>query len=202
MENKLKQQDPGPSSDKRKQGEKYLFLGAKRALIGGLLAGGISLAGQWFIGHIYSGAEARRLLEAIVPSARDVATSVVTGSGTILALMLTMLGLTSQAKTDFDNVFYQRIDRIGLLSTIAFAASMLLLQLLNIPLQESKNVPGSWYSWVYYTLIVVTAGLVGLMIAVVLMLLNALRSLLTVLRPGNNKGADDNSDAAGTNKNE
>lgn len=176
------------SSDTQRQGEQNLFLGAKRALIGGILAGGIALAGQWYIGQIYSGAEARRLLEAIVPSARSVGTSVVTASGTILALMLTMLSLTNQVKTNFDTIFFKRIERIGLLSTIALAAGLLLLLILSIPLQESEKVPGSWYTTIYYILIVLTAGLVGLMISVVLMLLNAMKSLLSVLRPGKNKG--------------
>lgn len=195
MIDKSKEQSAETSSaeNQQKEGEKNLFLGAKRALIGGLLAGGIALAGQWFIGQIYSGAEARRLLEAIVPSARSVGTSVITASGTILALMLAMLSLTNQAKTNFDNVFYRRIERIGLLSTISLAAGLLLLLILSIPLQESKNVPGSWYSIVYYVLIVLSAGLVGLMISVVLMLLNAMKSLLSVLRPGEKKPGNNSS---------
>lgn len=178
--------DPrGPTSARaaeQQQGEHTLFLGAKPALVGGLLAAGIALIGQWFVGQIYSGAEARRLIEAMVPSARAVGTSVVTASGTILALMLTMLSLTSEAKTRFDSTFYKRIERIGLLSTIALAAGILLLLVLSIPLQESKNVPSSWYSGVYYVLIALTAALAGLLVAIVLMLLNAMSSLIEVLR--------------------
>lgn len=99
-----------------------------------------------------------------------------------------MLSLTNQVKTNFDTIFFKRIERIGLLSTIALAAGLLLLLILSIPLQESEKVPGSWYTTIYYILIVLTAGLVGLMISVVLMLLNAMKSLLSVLRPGKNKG--------------
>lgn len=166
----------------QKQGERTLFLGAKRALAGGVLAAAIALAGQWFVGQIYSGAEARRLIEAMVPSARAVGSSVVTASGTILALMLTMLSLTNQAKTSFDAIFYKRIERIGLLSTIALVAGILLLLFLSIPLQESKNVPNSWYGNVYYVLIALTAGIAGLLVGIVLMLLNAMTSLMAVLR--------------------
>lgn len=176
------------ASQSQQEGERVLFIGAKRALIGGLLAASVALAGQWFVGQVYSGSEARQLIEALVPSARSVGTSVVTASGTILALMLTMLSLTSQAETSFDSSFYQRVQRIGLLSTIALAAGILLLLLLSIPLQESKNLPGSWYSMIYYLLIALTASLAGLLIAIVLMLLNAVTSLIAVLRP--NKDAD------------
>jgi uncharacterized integral membrane protein len=172
-----------PKASEQEQGEQTLFLGAKRALAGGVLAAVIAVAGQWFIGQIYSGAEARRLIEAMVPSSRAVGSSVVTASGTILALMLTMLSLTSQAKTSFDSIFYKRIERIGLLSTIALVAGILLLLFLSVPLQESKNVPNSWYRGVYYVLVALTAGIAGLQVGIVLMLLNAMSSLIAVLRP-------------------
>ncbi len=64
--------------------------------MGGLLAAGIALVGQWFVGKVYNDSEALKLIEAMVPSSRAVGTSVVTASGTILALMLTMLSLTNQ----------------------------------------------------------------------------------------------------------
>ncbi len=164
-------------------GEQTLFVGAKRAIIGGVLAAGVALAGQWFVGQVYSGTEARNLVDALVPAARSVGSSVVTASGTILALMLTMLSLTSQASTTFDRVFYQRIKRIGLLSTISLAAGILLLLFLSIPVQESQNVPGTWFSVVYYVLIALTAGLAGLLVTIVLMLFNAVTSLIHVLSP-------------------
>jgi hypothetical protein len=171
------------------QGEQTLFVGAERALIGGLLAAGVAAGGQWFVGQVYSGVEARNLLEAMLPSARSVGSAVVTASGTILALMLTMLSLTSQAKSGFDRVFYKRIERIGLLSTIALAMGTLLLLLLSIPLQESQQVPSSWYRYVYYLLIALTAGLSGLLVAIVLMLYNAITSLIMVLGPGSQDAA-------------
>jgi hypothetical protein len=164
-------------------GEQTLFIGAKRALAGGVLAAGVALGGQWFVGQIYSGAEALKLVSALVPAARSVGSSVVTASGTILALMLTMLSLTSQANSNFDRVFYHRVQRIGLLSTIALAAGILLLLFLSIPVQESDAVPGSWFGFVYYLLIVLTAGLAGLLVAIVLMLFNAMTSLIQVLSP-------------------
>ena len=176
-------QPAGATADQ--QGEQTLFVGAKRALIGGLLAAGVAAGGQWFVGQVYSGTEARNLLEAMLPSARSVGSAVVTASGTILALMLTMLSLTNQARSSFDRVFYQRVERIGLLSTIALAMGTLLLLFLSIPIQESQQVPSSWYSYVYYVVIALTASLSGLLVAIVLMLYNAMTSLIQVLRPGN-----------------
>lgn len=178
------QQQPASDRDAQEQaGEQTLFIGAKRALVGGVLAAGVALGGQWFVGQIYSGAEALKLVDALVPAARSVGSSVVTASGTILALMLTMLSLTSQANSNFDRVFYHRVQRIGLLSTVALAAGILLLLFLSIPVQESDAVPSSWFGFVYYLLIVLTAGLAGLLVAIVLMLFNAMTSLIQVLSP-------------------
>lgn len=168
---------------KEQAGERTLFVGAKRALIGGVLAAGVALAGQWLVGQIYSGAEALKLVNAMVPAARSVGSAVVTASGTILALMLTMLSLTNQASSNFDRIFYQRIQRIGLLSTIALATGILLLLFLSIPVQESNAVPTTWFSIVYYALMVLTAGLAGLLVAIVLMLFNAMTSLIKVISP-------------------
>jgi hypothetical protein len=174
------------SEEQHEQSERLLFIGAKRALIGGILAGGIVIAGQFLVGQIYSGTEARRLLEAVVPSSRAVGTSVVGASATILALMLTMLSLGRHATSRLEATFFKRIERIGLLSTIGMSAGILLLLLLNIPLQESQELPGSWYTIVYYALIASTAGVSGLLIAIVLMLYNAMQTLVKVLRAGLN----------------
>lgn len=179
------QQSASDRNAQEQAGEQTLFIGAKRALAGGILAAGVALGGQWFVGQIYSGAEALKLVDALVPAARSVGSSVVTASGTILALMLTMLSLTSQANSNFDRVFYHRVQRIGLLSTIALAAGILLLLFLSIPVQESDAVPSSWFGFVYYLLVVLTAGLAGLLVAIVLMLFNAMTSLIQVLSPTN-----------------
>ncbi|MFP4346543.1 MAG: hypothetical protein ACLFU8_17795 [Anaerolineales bacterium] len=169
--------------EQRQESERLLFIGAKRALIGGLLAGGVVIGGQLLVGRIYSETEARKLIEALVPSARTLGSGVVGATSTILALMLTMLSLSRHATSELESVFFKRVKRIGLLSTIALVVSSLLLLLLSLPLQESKNVPGFWFSGIYYALIGLTAGITGLFVAIVLMLYNALGSLIKVLRP-------------------
>lgn len=170
------------SQEQQEQSQHLLFIGAKRALVGGLLAGGVAIVGQYLVGQVYTGAEARQLLEAMVPSARSLGTSVVTASSTILALMLTMISLSRHATSGLEKTFFKRIQRIGLLSTVGLISAMLLLLFLSIPIQESQQIPASWYSIVYYTLITITAGVTGLLVAIVLMLYNAMQSLVKVLR--------------------
>lgn len=171
-----------PSKTKHK-GEHTLFVGSRNSLIGGFLAGAIALSGQWLVGQVYSGWEARQLLESVISSALYFGSATVTGSATILALMLTMLGLTNNTDGEFDSIFFKRIERIGLLSTITLIAGVLLMLFLSVPVQESKDVPASWYKIIYYVLISYIAILSGLIVGVVLMLFNAIRSLIAVVKP-------------------
>jgi hypothetical protein len=175
---------PADTSKKQEQAESSgLFIGDMWALFGGVLAAAIALVGQWFIGRNYVGAQAKFLLQAINNSALWLGGSVVTASATILALMLTMLSLSDQTKIDFDKVFFRRIEQIGVMTTISLAGGILLLLFLSIPLQATDDVPNQSFTVIYYILIVFLSLLAGLLITVVLMLLNAIRSLIEGVRP-------------------
>lgn len=187
-ENQNKKSNP---SDKQHKSEHTLFFGSKKALYGGLLAGAIALGGQWLVGQVYDGYEARQLLEAVASSSLYLGSSIVTASATIIALMLTMLSLTKQADGDFDPVFFKRIQQIARLSTISLSAGILLLLFLSIPLQESDQVPANWFKTIYYILISFVAGLSGLAVGIVLMLLNAINSLIDVVRPSTDKEVEE-----------
>lgn len=182
-----------PDKSKSSKSEHELFVGTKKALFGGVLAGAIALSGQMLVGQVYSGWEARKLLESVVSSTLYFGSAVISGSVTILALMLTMLSLTSNMDSEFDSVFFKRIKRIGLLSTIILIAGVLLMLFLSLPIEESKaNLPNSWYEIIYYVLITYIAGLSGLIVGVVLMLFNAITSLIDVVKPS----ADEDEEAA------
>lgn len=171
------------SNNKEQVESTGLFINDMWALFGGVLTAIIALVGQWFIGRNYSGEQTQYLLQAINNSALWLGGSVVTASATILALMLTMLSLSDSTKIDFDKVFFRRIEQIGVMTTISLAGGILLLLFLSIPLQASKNVPNQSFTVIYYILIVVLALLAGLLITVVLMLLNAIRSLIEGVKP-------------------
>ncbi len=184
----MKEQENRYSSKKDEQKvNSRLFIGGKKALTGGVLAFGIALAGQWLVGQVYSGYEARNLLEAMSASAHYLGSAVVTASATILALMLTMLSLSYQTDKDFDTIFYKRIKRIGVFTTISLIGGILLLLFLSMPLQEADTVPSRWFTTIYYILMIFLAVLSGLLVAIVLMLLNAMTSLIEVIRPSANQ---------------
>lgn len=184
-----KQSDNKKESDKN--GGYSLFLGSKRAVIGGLLAAVIALFGQWLLGQVYSGYEARRFLEAMSSSARYLGNSIVTASATILALMLTLISLVDQADRTFERSFFKRVERIGFLAAIELIGGILLLLFLSIPFSESDEVPGVWFTALYYFLIVFLALLSGLLVAIVLMLLNTITSTIEAIRPSAHDDDDD-----------
>ena len=164
-------------------GKHSLFTGSKRALLGGILAAAITLFGQWLTGQVYGAYEARKFLEVMSSPALFLGSSIVTASATILALMLTLISLVDQTDKTFEQAFFRRIERIGFLATIELSGGMLLLLFLSVPFQESTEVPNLWFTVIYYVLIVFLAGLTGLLISIVLMLLNAITSMIDAIRP-------------------
>lgn len=170
-------------SSKKRTGKSNLYTGGRRAVFGGLITASVALFGQWMVGWVYSGYEALQLLDGLNSAALFLGSSVVTASATILALMLTMISLTDQTETEFDNEFYQRIKKIGLLATIALSGGILFLLFMSIPIKESDNVPSNWFEIIYYILITFVAVLSGLLVTIVLMLFNAITSLIDVVRP-------------------
>ena len=67
------------SSENTELEQRTSLVGTKKALIGGVIAGVIALSAQWLVGQIYSGLEARRLLEGMISSALSFGSSIVTG---------------------------------------------------------------------------------------------------------------------------
>ncbi len=166
-----------------RQDETTLFHGDRLAWIGGVLAGLVALGAQMLIGVVYNGTEARALLQALVPPAGSLGGAVAQSSATILALMLTLLGLSRREMGDLEPGFFRRIQQISLLSSFALASAILLLLFLSIPLQQSANVPAAWFQGIYYALLAIIAGIAGLVVAIVIMLYNAIGSIIRVVRP-------------------
>ncbi len=167
----------------QKVAEKNLFSGSNWSFIGGGLAIALALSGNFLVGHIYSGLEARRFIEAMLPTTQTLTFASITASSTILALMLTLISFTRKLENEFDMFFYRRIKNIGLLSCIALITSILLLLFLSVPVQESDKIPVTWYKIIYYTIISLSALISGLVVTIVLMLFNAISGLIDVVCP-------------------
>lgn len=149
----------------------------RKAVFGGVLGMLVSFFGAWAVGRVH-GAEGIVLLEAMLPTTRFLCSAVMTASATILALMLTLLGLSTEASKSIQPGHYKRVWQIALIDTIGFVAATLLLLLLNVPVEESESIASPWFARFYYAILVFSSLLGGLLIAVVLMLYDAVRDMI------------------------
>ena len=162
--------------------KKVMIADTYQAVIGGGLAAVLSVTGVILTGQV-SGFEARRLLEAIMPSIHFLSSSVLMASATIMALMLTLLSLSKGTNTTLRPIHYQRIQRTSLLDALAFIGSVVLLMFVSIPLGESQEVVSDWYVPIYYMLLLFAAALGGLLVTIVLSIYNIINSMIYLLSP-------------------
>ena len=144
---------------------------------------------------------ARFMVEASMPSVRFLASAVMTVSATTLALMLTLLGLSSDIDGDIKKGHFQRVRQIALVDVGAFVVATVLLVVVVVPVNEASPVPDGWFMGIYYAVSVASAALGGGLVAVILLLYAAIRDLITVLSPGDDNplidGDASSSDAEG-----
>lgn len=148
------------------------------ATAGGIAAAVIGFAGMAVVGTATS-FEARRLLDAVLPTVRFAASAYVAGGATILALMLTLITFSITHELEFRASHYNRIRQIAGLTTAVIVGSVMLLMFLSFPLGEA-DVDRSWYLGVYYAVLFGGAVTGGAFISMVLMLFYAVRELINV----------------------
>lgn len=158
------------------------FVDTGQALVGGGVA---AVAAALAVGTtgVASDAEARVLLESILPTIRFLASAVITASATIMALMLTILSLSRGADKRFRSTHYERVEQVGSWSAWAIVGGTILLLLLSIPMAESE-VLRRWYEPIYYLTVIAASLLGGLQVAVILMLRKTIQGMVSALHPG------------------
>ncbi len=154
----------------------------RRSLIGGGIATTIILIGTLSI-SVGSGAQASTLLQSMLPTVRTFCSGLLPASTTLLALLLTAISFSHGTEARIKGAYYERIEKIALLDVSVFIATVALLLLLAVPLLESSNIPTSWYTWLYYFVLAYAATLGGLVIATMMMLYSAVRSLVDIVHP-------------------
>lgn len=155
------------------------------AIWGALAGGGMASAALFalIVGVGRVGAfEGLRLIEAVMPAARFLASAVATASITVLALLLTLLGLSLTSDFYFRAKFYRRIGHITTLSVIAIVVSVAMLLAASVPIEQVDTLSG-FYDVYYYVVAAGISILGGLTIAVGLMIGATLRGLVRIGRP-------------------
>lgn len=158
---------------------------ARRTLIRSSVVGGgltaIVLGGLAFTVGLATGNESGRLLEAALATIRFIGSAIVTAAATVLALMLTLLGLSIDVDREIDTEFYQELRKIALLDVVAFAAGCLLLTVLVVPFGDEASLSSTVYTVLYYSLTTATAIAMGLLLSVMFALYGAFRDLIAML---------------------
>jgi hypothetical protein len=155
----------------------------KRALYGGIVATIITGIGAFILGNL-SGYEAKVLIKSSLPGINTLCNTIVLASATILALLLTLLSVSSGSKSKLKDDHYTQVLRIAKIDTAVFIVAMICFQLFNLPITEADDVPSTWYATIYYITLGMSAILSGALISVVIMLYNAVVNIIKIVGLG------------------
>ena len=151
-----------------------------RALYGGLIATFITGAGIFLLGNL-SGYKAKVLLDGSMPSLTMMCNTTALASATIMALLLTLLGISAGSKNKFNENHYQQILLISRWNAAVFIASIIAFQFFNIPITETKEVEYDWWKWIYWASLAISAVLGGAIISIILLLYNTIKNMIKVV---------------------
>jgi len=157
----------------------------KRAIIGGVIATMFTALGIFLLGNI-SGHEAKDLLKNSMSGLNMLCNTIILASATILALLLTLLSLSSGSEGNIKAKHYKNVLNIAKFDVILFVSALILFQFFNIPILESNEIPTHWYDLVYWITLSATSVISGMMIVVILMLYNSVTTLISIVGLGAN----------------
>ena len=155
----------------------------KRAFVGGIICLMFILLGTLLLGKL-SGYEAKILIKSSLEGINTLCNTIALASATILALLLTLLGLSSSAQLEMKKDFYFDVLRIAKLDTAVFIAAVITFLLFNLPITESDNVPENWFNILYYISLGISSILSASLIVVVLLLYNTVVNLIQIVGLG------------------
>lgn len=150
---------------------------------GSLVTVAVVVLSRVAVGRYYSSVDALQLLDAMRDSALFLNAAIATGSATIIALMLTLMGLMQRARDEFQSAVHDRVRTIAWLSAISLLGAVLLLVALTIPVVESDEIATGWYRTLWWGFSGGIAVVSGLFVSVVLTLLVTIIGSVEALRP-------------------
>ncbi len=131
-----------------------------------------------------SGYEAKELIKISIGGLNTLCNTIVLASATILALTLTLLGVStgtsSQLKEDHNN----NIMRIAKIDTVIFVVALVAFLLFNLPVTESENITANWFDVIYYLTLGLSTVLSSALIVVVLMLYSTIVNIIKIVGLG------------------
>jgi hypothetical protein len=155
----------------------------RRSILGGVISLFIIFLGTLLLGEL-SGYEAKALIKKSLAGINTLCNTIALASATILALLLTVLSISSNSKSKLKKDHYLHVLQIAKLDTAVFIASVMSFLLLNLPITESDAVPNNWFNFIYYMSLAISSILASGLIVVVLMLYNSIVSIIKIIGLG------------------
>ncbi|MCT8340977.1 hypothetical protein [Luteirhabdus pelagi] len=159
------------------------FIKNKRSLYGGAIAFVFTGAGVFILGNV-SGYEAKQLISTSLSGINMLCNTIILASATILALLLTLLGISTGTESKLKSAHYKQVLNIASFDTILFVGALIMFQLFNIPITEADNVQTSWYTAIYWATLFTSSFLSGMMITVILMLYSTVTNIIKIVGLG------------------
>lgn len=153
----------------------------RSALSGGGLAALVFLATTVGLGSL-GDRQALHLLESTLPTIRFLCSAAVGAAATVMALMLTLLGLSREMESEVHPDYYRRIHHIATMCVVCLVGGVTILLILTLPMGESDKLE-AYYDLIYYIITVAASLLGGLLVAITLTLRKAVHALLTAAHP-------------------
>jgi hypothetical protein len=157
-----------------------------RAELGGAIVGGGVAIVAFFALVVGVGAigdfRALSVIEAVLPTTRFLASAAVTAGVTVLALLLTLLGLSLTENVSFDARLYSRARYIAILGVVVIVLGVALLLAVTLPLAEVEDLSGL-YDVLYYILAGAISVLGGVLVSLGLMISATLIGLIDMFHP-------------------
>lgn len=151
------------------------------ALTGGGVAAAVFLLVAVGVGTV-GDRQAINLLEAALPTIRFLCSSAIGAAATVLALMVTLVGLSKRLESLVHPAYFARIERIGTLCVSVMVTGVGLLLLLTVPLSESEQFV-EWYNAIYYAILVAASLLGGGLVAMTMALRKAVLAIIAAVHP-------------------
>lgn len=143
----------------------------------------VGAGARWAIGDIYSAAQARDLLDALSRAGLYLGSAIATASATIIALLLTFIGMFRRMDDEFDVEAYRNVDLVAKLSTASLLISLIVLLAFVLPVGEFEELPNQWYSHLYNALFAGCVIMVACIAGTVVMIYRTLNRVMAKVTP-------------------
>jgi hypothetical protein len=157
-----------------------------RAELGGAVGGGIVAIAAFFVLVVGVGRvgdlQALSVIEAVLPTTRFLASAAIAAGATILALLLTLLGLSLTEDFSFDPRLYSRARYVAILGVVVIVLGVSLLLAVTVPLAEVDEL-SRFYDILYYILAGAISLLGGVLVSLGLMISATLIGLIDAFHP-------------------